>query len=382
MASILIIDDERQIRRAMRDILELEDYSVFEAPDGKEGLDMLQRQTVDLIFCDIKMPKCDGMEFLQKSKDVTQAPVVMISGHGTIEAAVECMKQGAVDYIEKPLDLNKLLQVSKQALKKDNLKPQDKVKRPKAVKSSADMIGSSKVMEDLRKMIAKVAPTDAKVLITGSNGTGKEIVAKLLHQHSLRSDKPFVEINCAAIPEELIESELFGHEKGAFTSAISKQKGKFELADGGTLFLDEIGDMSLRTQSKVLKVLQEGVIQAVGSEKEKHVDVRIISATNKNLPKDIEEGKFREDLYHRLNIIELKVPDLNDRREDIPELVDYFLDQLYKSSGKKIEINAKAVKALQSMDWRGNVRQLRNAIERLVILSGDKITEKEIKEYL
>ena len=382
MASILIIDDERQIRRAMRDILELEDYSVFEAPDGKEGLDMLQRQTVDLIFCDIKMPKCDGMEFLQKSKDVTQAPVVMISGHGTIEAAVECMKQGAVDYIEKPLDLNKLLQVSKQALKKDNLKPQDKVKRPKAVKSSADMIGSSKVMEDLRKMIAKVAPTDAKVLITGSNGTGKEIVAKLLHQHSLRNDKPFVEINCAAIPEELIESELFGHEKGAFTSAISKQKGKFELADGGTLFLDEIGDMSLRTQSKVLKVLQEGVIQAVGSEKEKHVDVRIISATNKNLLKDIEEGKFREDLYHRLNIIELKVPDLNDRREDIPELVDYFLDQLYKSSGKKIEINAKAVKALQSMDWRGNVRQLRNAVERLVILSGDKITEKEIKEYL
>ncbi len=388
MYSILIIDDERAIRRALKDILELEDYTIFEATDGKDALKILEGRNVDLIFCDIKMPQMDGIEFLSKYGSVSNAPVVMISGHGTIETAVECLKKGAVDYIEKPLDLNKILNVAKANINKNPTqipKPnrQQKQTTTKSLAPKTIIIGNSDKIKKMLALIDKVAPTEAKVLITGSNGTGKELVAKMLYEKSLRKDKPFVELNCAAIPNELIESELFGHEKGSFTTAISKQKGKFQLADSGTLFLDEIGDMSMNTQSKVLQAIQEKKILPVGSEKELQVDVRIISATNKNLRDQIEKGLFREDLYHRINVIEIKVPDLNDRREDIPLLIDYFLTILSKESGlEEMKIEKDAIKLLQTIDYTGNIRQLRNIIERLSILCDNTITQEDVKKYV
>ncbi|MBP3253287.1 MAG: sigma-54-dependent Fis family transcriptional regulator [Bacteroidales bacterium] len=389
MYSILIIDDERAIRRALKDILELENYSVFEATDGRDGLNKLKTQMVDLIFCDIKMPQMDGIEFLDKYKDYSSAPVVMISGHGTIETAVESLKKGAVDYIEKPLDLNKVLNVCRANIDKNpqQIPPQTKPVRKSKTSSQSTaatcIIGKSQAVKQMMAMIDKVAPTDAKVLITGSNGTGKELVAKMLFEKSLRNKNPFVELNCAAIPNELIESELFGHEKGSFTTAVSKQKGKFQLADSGTLFLDEIGDMSLNTQSKVLQAIQEKKILPVGSEKEIFVDVRIISATNKNLREEIALGRFREDLYHRINVIEIKVPDLNDRREDIPLLTDYFLTLFAQESNtEKMKIEKNAVKYLQDFDYTGNIRQLRNITERLCILCENTITLNDIKNYL
>jgi len=388
MYSILIIDDERAIRRALKDILELEDYTIFEATDGKDALKILEGRNVDLIFCDIKMPQMDGIEFLSKYGSVSNAPVVMISGHGTIETAVECLKKGAVDYIEKPLDLNNILSVAKANINKNPTqipKPnrQQKQTTTKSLAPKTIIIGNSDKIKKMLALIDKVAPTEAKVLITGSNGTGKELVAKMLYEKSLRKDKPFVELNCAAIPNELIESELFGHEKGSFTTAISKQKGKFQLADSGTLFLDEIGDMSMNTQSKVLQAIQEKKILPVGSEKELQVDVRIISATNKNLRDQIEKGLFREDLYHRINVIEIKVPDLNDRREDIPLLIDYFLTTLSKESGlEEMKIEKDAIKLLQTIDYTGNIRQLRNIIERLSILCDNTITQEDVKKYV
>jgi two-component system, NtrC family, nitrogen regulation response regulator NtrX len=388
MYSILIIDDERAIRRSLKDILELEDYTVFEASDGKEALKILEGRNVDLIFCDIKMPQMDGIEFLSKYSELSNAPVVMISGHGTIETAVECLKKGAVDYIEKPLDLNKILSVTKANINKNPTqipKPNRPQKQTttKSLNPKTIIIGKSDKIKNMLAMIDKVAPTEAKVLITGGNGTGKELVAKMLFEKSLRKDKPFVELNCAAIPNELIESELFGHEKGSFTTAIAKQKGKFQLADTGTLFLDEIGDMSMNTQSKVLQAIQEKKILPVGSEKELQVDVRIISATNKDLRKEIEKGLFREDLYHRINVIEIKVPDLNDRREDIPLLVEYFLTTLSKESGvEEMKIEKDAMKFLQTLDYTGNIRQLRNIVERLSILCDNTITQADVKKYL
>ncbi len=388
MYSILIIDDERAIRRSLKDILELEDYTVFEASDGKEALKILEGRNVDLIFCDIKMPQMDGIEFLSKYSELSNAPVVMISGHGTIETAVECLKKGAVDYIEKPLDLNKILSVTKANINKNPTqipKPNRPQKQTsiKSLNPKTVIIGKSDKIKNMLAMIDKVAPTEAKVLITGGNGTGKELVAKMLFEKSLRKDKPFVELNCAAIPNELIESELFGHEKGSFTTAIAKQKGKFQLADTGTLFLDEIGDMSMNTQSKVLQAIQEKKILPVGSEKELQVDVRIISATNKDLRKEIEKGLFREDLYHRINVIEIKVPDLNDRREDIPLLVEYFLTTLSKESGvDEMKIEKDAMKFLQTLDYTGNIRQLRNIVERLSILCDNTITQADVKKYL
>ncbi|MBR1768959.1 MAG: sigma-54-dependent Fis family transcriptional regulator [Bacteroidales bacterium] len=389
MNTILIVDDERAIRRAMREILEFEDYEVVEASDGKEALDMLRKRVFDVIFCDIKMPKMDGSEFLLKSREICNTPVIMISGHGTIATAVECLKNGAVDYIEKPLDLNRILSVVKEQLQKakSNLPTMQKqvAKRTKQVQisSSTVIIGQSQKVKQMLALIDKVAPTDAKVLITGDNGTGKELVAKMLHEKSLRSKNPFVELNCAAIPNELIESELFGHEKGSFTSAIAKQKGKFQLADTGTLFLDEIGDMSLNAQSKVLQAIQEKKILPVGSEKEIQVDVRILSATNKNLREEIEAGRFREDLYHRMNVIEIKVPALNERREDIPLLVDYFLEQIAaETSSEKSVIEKPAMAFLQDFDYKGNIRQLRNIVERLIILSDKVITLNDVKNYL
>ncbi len=388
MYSVLVIDDERAIRRALKDILELENYTVFEATDGKDGINNLKDKNIDLIFCDIKMPQIDGIEFLSKYTEFSSAPVVMISGHGTIETAVECLKKGAVDYIEKPLDLTKVLNVAKANINKNptqipkTIKQQKQIKAP-TLPSHTVIVGQSEAIKKMLSMIDRVAPTDAKVLITGGNGTGKELVAKMLFEKSLRNKNPFVELNCAAIPNELIESELFGHEKGSFTTAIAKQKGKFQLADSGTLFLDEIGDMSLNTQSKVLQAIQEKKILPVGSEKEISVDVRIISATNKNLREEIEAGRFREDLYHRINVIEIQVPDLNDRREDIPLLIDHFLTQIATDSKQeKMAIDKNAIKFLQSFDYTGNIRQLRNIIERLSILCDKVITLNDIKNYI
>lgn len=386
MYNILIIDDEKAIRHSLRDVLELEDYTVFEAENGKVAIDMLKKQMFDLIFCDIKMPQMDGIEFISKAKELTNAPIIMISGHGTIATAVESLKKGAVDYIEKPLDLNKILSVARANINKNpqNISPQPHNQKTKKSINLAQttIIGDSDVMKQMLKIVDKVAPTEAKVLITGANGTGKELVAKRIHEHSLRKDKPFVELNCAAIPNELLESELFGHKKGAFTTAISDQKGKFQLADGGTLFLDEVGDMSLSNQSKVLQAIQEKKILPVGSEKEVTVDVRILSATNKDLKKEIEKGNFREDLYHRLNVIEIKVPKLNDRREDIPQLVNYFLELSCKQENKKMPtIKKDAMKYLQNLDYTGNIRQLRNIVERLNILCDGEITLEKTQKY-
>ena len=396
MSKILIIDDEKAIRYSLKDIIEYEGHTVSEAEDGLSGLKMIMENDYDIVFCDIKMPKMDGIEVLEKALNEKSVKFCMISGHGTIATAVECLKKGAVDYIEKPLDLNKLLKVLKDNLSADNTNSNQKeikssTKKDKTNNKSnsktpslnpLNMIGSSKVMKEMYSFIEKVGVTDARILITGSNGTGKELVAKALHNISPRKENSFVEVNCAAIPSELIESELFGHEKGSFTSAIKQRKGNFEIADKGTLFLDEIGDMSLSAQAKVLRALQENKITRVGGEKDISIDVRVIAATNKNLKEEIEKGNFREDLYHRLSVIVIKVPDLNDRLDDIPLLVDSFLESYSEQMQiQKPKISPQAIKKLQTMNWSGNVRELKNITERLAILCEGEITDKDIEKY-
>lgn len=382
MPRILIIDDEKSIRRTLREILEYENFKVDEAQDGLEGLTMAQKEKFDIILCDIKMPKMDGMEALEKLMDAAvDAPVVMISGHGNIETAVEAVKKGAYDFIQKPLDLNRLLVTIRNAMDKSNLVTETRTLKKKISKTN-DMIGESGAIGKIKEMIDKVAPTDARVLITGENGTGKELVARWLHEKSPRSGSALIEVNCAAIPSELIESELFGHEKGAFTSAIALRKGKFELAEGGTIFLDEIGDMSLSAQAKVLRALQENKITRVGGDKEIKVNVRVLAATNKDLKKEILKGNFREDLYHRLSVILIHVPALNDRKEDIPLLAEHFLKSIADESGiPKKEITKEGIKELQKINWTGNIREFRNVIERLVILGDKTITEKDVLAY-
>jgi DNA-binding NtrC family response regulator len=382
MAKILIIDDEAPIRRTLREILEYEKYNVAEAADGIEGLDKIANDKYDLILCDIKMPGKDGIEVLEDAMKLTDTPVVMISGHGNIETAVEAIKMGAFDYIAKPLDLNRLLITLRNAMDKSKLITETKVLKKK-VSAKYEMIGESEQIVAIKEMIERVAPTSARVLITGENGTGKELVAHWLHQKSERSHSPFIEVNCAAIPSELIESELFGHEKGAFTSAHKQRKGDFEQAHGGTLFLDEIGDMSLSAQAKVLRALQENKISRVGSEKEISVDVRVIAATNKNLAEEIEKGKFREDLYHRLSVIMIEVPALRERKGDISVLAQHFMDDISAANGKApLTYSDEALKMLEQMPWSGNVRELRNVIERLVILCDKTVEAKDIDLYV
>ena len=380
---LLVIDDERSIRNTLKEILEFEGHTVDVAEDGRAGLEMAMQKKYDAVFCDIKMPNMDGIEFLEKFSDASlEEPVIMISGHGTIDAAVECIKKGAYDFIQKPLDLNRILITLKNATEKSDLVKEKNLLKKK-VKGVPEMVGESPAMMKVKEMIDRVAPTDARVLITGANGTGKELVAKWLHEKSERSGMPYVEVNCAAIPSELIESELFGHEKGAFTSAIKQHKGKFEQADGGTLFLDEIGDMSLAAQAKVLRVLQEHKLSRVGSDKDIEVNVRVIAATNKDLKKEIEKGNFREDLYHRLSVIVIQVPSLSERREDIPLLVEYFIADISAEACKPVKkIDEDAVKALMSKPWTGNIRELRNVVERLLILSGNVITLKDVEMYV
>jgi DNA-binding NtrC family response regulator len=385
MAKVLIVDDEGSIRRTLRDILEFEKYQVEEAADGKECLFKLTKSEYDIILLDIKMPKMDGMEVLDRLQiQAPDTPIIMISGHANIDTAVDAVKRGAFDFISKPPDLNRLLITIRNAMDKSNLITETKTLKSKVAKSKVQpIIGESSGISHIKNTIQRVAPTDARVLVTGSNGTGKELVARWIHEHSFRAKKPIIEVNCAAIPSELIESELFGHEKGAFTSAIKQRIGKFEQANGGTLFLDEIGDMSLSAQAKVLRALQENVITRVGGEKEIHVNVRIVAATNKNLREEIDARRFREDLYHRLAVIIIQVPSLNDRREDIPELVDHFNRQIckqYKSSLKKFD--PAAMKALQNVNWTGNIRELRNVVERLIILGGPAITAKDVEQYV
>jgi DNA-binding NtrC family response regulator len=382
MNKVLIIDDEKPIRNALRDILEYEKMQVEDAATGTEGLQKLEKDKFDLILCDIKMPGIDGIEVLEKMmQQGNSAPVIMISGHGTIETAVEAVKKGAFDFIAKPLDLNRLLVTVRNALDKSVIVNENKALKKK-VSKTFDMIGNSAAINEIKEMIEKVAPTDARVLITGGNGTGKELVARWLHEKSNRSKFPMIEVNCAAIPSELIESELFGHEKGAFTSAVNQRKGKFEQAEGGTLFLDEIGDMSLSAQAKVLRALQENKISRVGGEKEIKVNVRVVAATNKNLKEEIQKGNFREDLYHRLSVIPIHVPSLNQRVEDIPLLAEHFLQLLSEEHGiQSKKINKEALTALQKIDWTGNVREFKNVIERLIILCDKVITEKDIKLY-
>jgi DNA-binding NtrC family response regulator len=384
MSKILIVDDEAAIRSALKEVLEYEGFTISEAPDGETALKMVLKESFDLIFCDIKMPKLDGLDFLSElKKEDIQVPVVMITGHGTIGTAVEAIKRGAYDFIQKPLDLNRVLVSTRNANKHDALVKETKTLKKKLNKViGSNIIGESKSILEIIKMIDTVAPTDARVLITGGNGCGKELVARQLHEKSNRASQPFVEVNCAAIPSELIESELFGHEKGAFTSAVKTKPGKFELADNGTLFLDEIGDMSLSAQAKVLRALQENKITRVGGEKDMKVNVRILAATNKDLKKEIASGNFREDLYHRLSVIVIKVPSLNERKDDLPLLADHFLQQIADEYGQpKKNINASALKALQQHDWTGNIREFRNVIERLIILSGETIDEKAVKQY-
>ncbi|MDR1006673.1 MAG: sigma-54 dependent transcriptional regulator [Bacteroidales bacterium] len=396
MSRILVIDDQQAIRRTLREVLEYEKHTIDEAEDGEDGIKKIKEGDFDLVLCDIKMPRMDGMDVLN-AVEGCGVPIVMISGNGDIETAVECMKKGSVDYIEKPLDLNKLLTTINNALAaktyENQSKPYDnktkfyenkiKPKKNETGLKEDEIIGNSPAIIAMKNLIDKIAATDAKVLITGENGSGKELVAQRLHNKSHRCNQPFVEINCAAIPNELIESELFGHEKGSFTSAIKQRKGKFEQADGGTLFLDEIGDMNLAAQSKVLRALQYQKITRVGSEKDISVNVRIIAATNRNLKEEIAKGNFREDLYHRLCVIEIHVPALNDRREDIPLLIDHFLTRISKENGtKRMLIEPNAVQALSKLDFSGNVRQLHNIIERLTILCEKKITLKDVEAYV
>ena len=382
MSRILVIDDERSIRNTLKDILEFEKYQVEVAEDGFKALEMIKAADYDVVLCDIKMPGMDGIEVLQKIEEMKpDTPVVMISGHGNIDTAVESIKKGAFDFIEKPLDLNRLLITLRNAMDKSKLITETKVLRKKAG-IRYEMIGTSPSIQKVIDMVDRVAPTDARVLITGSNGTGKELVARRLHEKSNRSEGPFIEVNCAAIPSELIESELFGHEKGAFTSAIKQRKGKFEQATGGTIFLDEIGDMSLSAQAKVLRVLQESIISRVGGDVQIKVDVRVIAATNKNLAHEIEINAFREDLYHRLSVILINVPDLNDRLEDIPQLCDYFVDLICTEYGIPAKtIEEEAVAELQNIQWTGNIREFRNVIERLIILCDKTITREDVLTY-
>lgn len=383
MAEILIIDDERAIRKTLSEILSFEGYKVTEAEDGEKGWEIFNQKNFDVVLCDIKMPKMDGIEFLTKAEESNKdTPIIMISGHGNIETAVDAVKKGAFDYISKPPDLNRLLITIRNAMDRTNLTKETKTLKKRAYKVF-DIIGESEPILKIKETIDKVAATEARVLITGANGSGKELVARWLHAKSHRADAPIIEVNCAAIPEELIESELFGHEKGSFTSAIKQRIGKFEQASGGTIFLDEIGDMSLSAQAKVLRALQEGKITRVGGEKEIKVDVRVLAATNKDLLEEVEQKQFRLDLYHRLNVIPIHVPSLNERRDDIPLLVDNFLQLIseeYGSKPKKIE--SAAIKALQQHNWTGNIRELRNVVERLIILSGETITEADVKSYV
>ncbi len=384
MKKILIIDDERAIRSTLKEILEFEKYNVDDAENGVEGLKMAMSNNYDLIFCDIKMPKMDGVEFLdEKMKNEIICPVIMISGHGNIETAVQALKKGAYDYIEKPLDLNRVLVAVRNALENNSIIRENKtLKRKIKTQNSSTIIGNSNAVKSILEIIEKVAPTDARVLITGANGSGKELVAKQLHEKSERNKAEFIEVNCAAIPSELIESELFGHEKGSFTSAHKQKAGKFEQANGGTLFLDEIGDMSASAQAKVLRALQENKITRVGGNKQIKIDTRIVAATNKDLRKEINEGNFREDLYHRLNVIPISVPSLNERTEDIPLLTDFFIDNICKEQGiAKKDIQEDAIVQLQKNNWTGNIRELKNIIERLIILSGKEITKNDVQKY-
>ncbi|KAB2817063.1 MAG: sigma-54-dependent Fis family transcriptional regulator [Bacteroidetes bacterium] len=384
MANILIIEDEKAIRNVLRNIIAEENnsFSVDDAEHGKAGLDLMAEKSYDLVLCDIKMPGMDGIEVLDKIMSLyPDTAVVMISGHGDIETAVDCIKKGAYDFISKPPDLNRLLNTVRNALDRTQLATEVKVLKKK-VSKKYEMIGDSGSLSEVKDMIEKVAPTEARVLIMGPNGSGKELVAHHLHEKSERSKAPMIEVNCAAIPSELIESELFGHKKGAFTSAVKDRKGKFELADGGTLFLDEIGDMSLSAQAKVLRALQESKITPVGGDKEIKVNVRVLAATNKDLQKEIADGKFREDLYHRLSVIVIRVPGLNDRKEDIPQLAEHFGEKISEEQGiAPKKINADAIKALQAFDWTGNIREFRNVMERLYILCGPEITGTDVEQY-
>jgi DNA-binding NtrC family response regulator len=382
MPKILVIDDERSIRNTLKDVLEYEKYEVDLAEEGTAGIELFSQQQYDTVLCDIKMAKMDGIEVLQKLQEISSdVPVIMISGHGNIDTAVDAIKKGAFDFLEKPLDLNRLLITIRNALERGSLITQTKVLK-KQVSKKYDIVGNSPAIVLVKEMIDRVAPTEARVLITGSNGTGKELVAHQIHEKSNRSRGPFVEVNCAAIPSELIESELFGHEKGSFTSAIKQRIGKFEQASGGTIFLDEVGDMSLAAQAKVLRALQENKITRVGSDKDIHVDVRVIAATNKNIREEIDRNTFREDLYHRLSVILIHVPTLNDRKEDIPLLAEHFNTLICSEYGMgKKKIRPDAIAELQKIKWTGNIREFRNVLERLIILCPDEITGKDVVAY-
>ncbi|MBS4063856.1 MAG: sigma-54-dependent Fis family transcriptional regulator [Chitinophagaceae bacterium] len=383
MSSILIVDDEKAIRKTLSEILSYEGYKIEDAENGEDALKKLKEKNYDVVLCDIKMPKVDGLEFLEKSREINpDIPIIMISGHGTIETAVEAVKKGAFDYVAKPPDLNRLLITIRNALDRQTLVTETKVLKRK-VSRVQEMIGESAALKKIKDTIDKVAPTDARVLVTGENGSGKELVARWIHEKSNRANGPIVEVNCAAIPGELIESELFGHEKGSFTSAIKQRIGKFEQANGGTLFLDEIGDMSLTAQAKVLRALQENKITRVGGEKDITVDVRVIAATNKDLLKEVEEKNFRLDLYHRLSVIIIHVPSLNQRKEDIPLLADHFLKQIAEEYGQAVKgIDKAAIESLQQHNWSGNIREFRNVMERLVILSGKVITADDVHSFV
>jgi len=382
MSKILVIDDEKAIRKSLREILEYENYEVEEAEDGPEAIEKITNKTFDIALCDIKMPQMDGIEVLTKLLEINpDLPVIILTGHGSVETAVEALKKGAYDFIEKPLDMNRLLVSVRNAGEKKNLVKETKKLRRK-IHKAYDIVGESKEIAHVKDIIDRVAPTDARVMITGENGTGKELVARWLHEKSNRADKPFVEVNCAAIPSELIESELFGHEKGAFTSAHKKREGKFQLAHTGTIFLDEIGDMSLAAQAKVLRVLEENKISPVGSNKLLNIDVRVIAATNKNLQEEIKKGNFREDLYHRLSVIIIQMPSLRERIDDIPLLSDHFIRLIASEYNMPIKkISEDANNELKKFNWTGNIREFRNTIERLMILSGDEITAEDVTNY-